>query len=70
MWIALLALREVTMALMLYSTNNVVISTQIWSLWRADTAQAAAIGVVLVIVVAVVWFLARKFLESRLVHPF
>jgi len=70
MWIALLALREVTMALMLYSTRNVVISTQIWSLWRADTAQAAALGVVLVIVVAVVWFLARKFLESRLVHPF
>lgn len=67
MWIALLALREVTMALMLYSSRNVVISTQIWSLWRADTAQAAALGVVLVIVIAVVWFSARKFLEKRLV---
>lgn len=70
MWIALLALREVTMALMLYSTRNVVISTQIWSLWRADTAQAAALGVVLVVVIAVVWFSARKFLERRLVVPF
>ena len=69
MWIALLALREVTMALMLYSSRNVVISTQIWSLWRADTAQAAALGVVLVIVIAVVWFSARKFLEKRLVYP-
>jgi iron(III) transport system permease protein len=69
MWIALLALREVTMALMLYSSRNVVISTQIWSLWRADTAQAAALGVVLVIVIAVVWFSARKFLEKRLLVP-
>ena len=68
MWIALLALREVTMALMLYSTRNVVISTQIWSLWRADTAQAAALGVVLVIVIAAVWFSARKFLERHLVY--
>jgi iron(III) transport system permease protein len=66
MWIALLALREVTMALMLYSTRNVVISTQIWSLWRADTGQAAALGVVLVVTVAVVWFTARRFLEKRL----
>ncbi len=69
MWIALLALREVTMALMLYSSRNVVISTQIWSLWRADTAQAAALGVVLVLVIAVVWFSARRFLEKRVVYP-
>ncbi|MDP2644243.1 MAG: iron ABC transporter permease [Desulfobacterales bacterium] len=67
MWIALLALREVTLALMLYSTRNVVISTQIWSLWRADMAQAAALGVVLVVVVAVVWFMARRFLEKHFV---
>jgi iron(III) transport system permease protein len=67
MWIALLALREVTLALMLYSTNNVVISTQIWSLWRADMAQAAALGVALVVVIAVVWFFARKILEKHLV---
>jgi len=66
MWIALLALREVTMALMLYSTRNVVISTQIWSLWRADTAQAAALGVVLVVVIAIVWFVARGILERRI----
>lgn len=69
MWIALLSLREVTMALMLYSTRNVVISTQIWSLWRADTAQAAALGVTLVVVIAVIWFAARRFLERRLAFP-
>jgi ABC-type Fe3+ transport system permease subunit len=42
------------MALMLYNPDTVVISTMIWSMWQnGRTTDAAALGVILIILSAV-----------------
>lgn len=52
-WVALLSLREVSMALFLQRPQNTVLSTQIWNYWMSTkTAEAAALGTMLVVVVA------------------
>ena len=54
-WIALLAYREVTMALALYTRDNVVVATVVWVLWgEGRISQVAALGVVLVLGAVVV----------------
>jgi iron(III) transport system permease protein len=49
-WIGMLSYREVTMALTLYTRNNVVISTVVWQFWSNGwIPQVSALGVVLII---------------------
>jgi iron(III) transport system permease protein len=48
-WISMLSYREVTMALTLYSRQNVVISTVVWQFWgNGWVPEVAALGVVLI----------------------
>jgi ABC-type Fe3+ transport system permease subunit len=47
------AMQELSMALMLYNPDTVVISTMIWSMWQnGRTADAAVLGVVLIMLSA------------------
>jgi len=46
-------MQELSMALMLYNPDTVVISTMIWSMWQnGRTADAAVLGVVLIMLSA------------------
>ncbi|HEY7062550.1 MAG TPA: hypothetical protein VII06_13805 [Chloroflexota bacterium] len=55
LWTALLAAREVSMALFLAGTNNRVFAVAVWILWQGGLlAYAAAAGVVLVLAMSVV----------------
>jgi iron(III) transport system permease protein len=48
LWVAVHAMQELSMALMLYNPDTVVLSTVIWSMWQnGKTADAAVLGVVL-----------------------
>ncbi len=59
LWTALLAAREVSMALFLAGTNNRVFAVAVWILWQGGLlAYAAAAGVVLVLAMSVVALLA------------
>jgi iron(III) transport system permease protein len=54
-WTALLSYREVTMPLFLQSPRNMVMATSIWQFWMAgDTAAAAALGVIMVVFMAII----------------
>ena len=45
-WVAVHAMQELSMALMLYNPSTVVVSTMIWSMWQnGRTADAAVLGV-------------------------
>lgn len=68
LWIGLLSYREVTMALVLRSTENVVLATLIWQLWTNGLApEVGALGVLLMAVAVLVAWLARD-LFARVVH--
>jgi iron(III) transport system permease protein len=48
LWVAVHAMQELSMALMLYNPDTVVVSTVIWSMWQnGKTADAAVLGVML-----------------------
>ena len=52
-WVAVHAMQELSMALMLYNPDTVVISTMIWSMWQnGKTADAAVLGVILIVLSA------------------
>ena len=52
-WVAVHAMQELSMALMLYNPDTVVISTMIWSMWQnGRTADAAVLGVILIVLSA------------------
>ena len=54
-WIGMLSYREVTMALTLYTRNNVVISTVVWQFWGSGwVPQVAALGVILILFATIV----------------
>ncbi len=54
-WIGMLSYREVTMALTLYTRNNVVVSTVVWQFWGSGwVPQVAALGVILILFAAIV----------------
>jgi iron(III) transport system permease protein len=56
-WTALLAYREVTMALFLIGPKNKVLSSEIWTLWdQSDIVTAAAIGVMMVLIGGIILF--------------
>ena len=52
-WVAVHAMQELSMALMLYNPETVVISTMIWSMWQnGRTMDASALGVILIMLSA------------------
>jgi iron(III) transport system permease protein len=65
LWIAVHAMRELSMALMLNSTSNNVISFLIWSHWEAgELRHACALGVVLILIMLAMTF-AGRYLATR-----
>lgn len=70
-WTALMAYRELTMAVLLASPKNPVLSTFIWSQWNGGgLGDAGAAGVMMVGVmsplVLTLWIFARK--QQRVIH--
>lgn len=54
-WTALLSYREVTMPLFLQGPRNMVMATSIWQFWMAgDITAAAALGVIMVLFMAII----------------
>jgi iron(III) transport system permease protein len=61
-FVALHALRDTTMALMLYTPSSRVISVLLWDTWQSgEVPRAAATGVVLMLATAVIIVLGRVF---------
>ena len=53
-WVAVHAMQELSMALMLYNPETVVVSTMIWSMWQnGRTTEAAVLGVILIMLSAI-----------------
>jgi iron(III) transport system permease protein len=53
LWVAVHAMQELSMAIMLYNPDTVVVSTMIWSMWQnGRTADAAVLGVLLTVLSA------------------
>lgn len=51
LWLALLSIRELTLASMLFSPKNITLSVVIWSLFSGgQTGQSAAVGMMLILV--------------------
>ena len=64
-FVALHALRETTMALMLYSPSSRVISLLMWDTWQSgDVNKATATGVVLMLATGAI-ILAGRFVDQR-----
>jgi iron(III) transport system permease protein len=56
-------IRDISLAILLYSPKSNVFAVVIWELWQAGTiAQVGAISVVLVVLLGVVTFAGRKYL--------
>jgi iron(III) transport system permease protein len=65
-WVAVHAMRELSMALMLNSTSNNVISFLIWSHWEAGALRhACALGVVLILIMLIMTFSGRYLATRR-----
>ena len=61
LWVVLLTYREVTMALVLGSPDNRVISTVIWALWsEGRVPQVSALGVVMMATFFILVLLLRR----------
>ncbi|MFC1893939.1 ABC transporter permease [Chloroflexota bacterium] len=65
-WAALLAYREVTIALFLQTPRNMVMATAIWQQWQGgNSAAAAAMGVIMVFAMGIVVLtLVRRFPQA------
>jgi iron(III) transport system permease protein len=65
-WVAVHAMQELSMALMLYNPDTVVVSTMIWSMWQnGRTTDAAALGVMLILLSAVLLLGGQLFARFR-----
>lgn len=66
LWLALLTYRELTVATFLSSTTSITLPVVIWSAWQSGIGQSAAEAilafVVMVPLVALYWFVTRRFL--------
>jgi iron(III) transport system permease protein len=65
LWIALLTFRELTLAVILSTPNNVTLPVVVWSQWEAGgMAQSSAIAVVMLaimsILVTIYWVVAGR----------
>ena len=67
LWTALLVFREVSMALLMTSPNNIVLSVRIWQQWAAGRyAEASALGVVLILIMGLLMLLLYRLAGGRL----
>ncbi|HEY8694249.1 MAG TPA: iron ABC transporter permease [Chloroflexota bacterium] len=67
LFICLLSYREVTVALLLRGSNNLVLSTLLWTLWTNGRAEeVGALGVVLIAVTLLIAWAARGLLSRGL----
>lgn len=58
----LLSIKNLTLALMLYTPRSTVLSTLVWNLWdKADTDQTAVVGVVMIGITLTLAILLRRF---------
>jgi len=66
-WVSIHAIRELSIALMLYSQGNEVLSVIIWNAWqeRAQIGQAAAFGVVMIVVSAALTLFGRGYASRQ-----
>ncbi|HLI21189.1 MAG TPA: iron ABC transporter permease [Stellaceae bacterium] len=65
LWIALLTFRELTLAVLLTTRDNITLPVVIWSLWLGGgLGDAAAVALVMLClmtpIIAIYWFVARK----------
>lgn len=68
LWIMLLSYREVTMALTLQGPGNMVVSTLVWQTWiNGWVPQVGALGVIIILVMAVFVTAFRVLFGGRLV---
>jgi iron(III) transport system permease protein len=66
LWVAVHAMQELSMAIMLYNPDTVVVSTMIWSMWQnGRTADAAVLGVLLTVLSALLLLSAYAFAYFR-----
>jgi iron(III) transport system permease protein len=64
-WVAIHAMRELSIALMLFSKRNLVISTILWQNWQEGHAGAtAALGVLLIFTLMVITTTGRIFVSK------
>jgi iron(III) transport system permease protein len=71
LWVAVHAARELSLVLMLYSRDNIVLSTIIWTSWQeqGDMGLAAVLGVILIVLSGAVTVLGRRYLvQSSNLH--
>ncbi len=65
-WVAVHAMQELSMALMLYNPETVVVSTMIWSMWQnGRTTDAAVLGVILILLSAILLLGGQLFAQLR-----
>ncbi len=65
-WVAVHAMREMSMALMLYSEKNAVVSTKLWMMWfDGEVGETGALGVALIGALIIVTFTGR-YIASKL----
>ena len=65
LWIALLAYRELTVAIMLSTPDNLTLPVVVWSIWlHGGLGQASAITIIMLIflapILAIYWLVARR----------
>lgn len=68
-WLLLfiVSFREFTLGMLLYRPENVVLGVHVWNLYeRGSVAEASALGFVMIVVVLVGGFLARRLLLPRI----
>ena len=65
-WVAVHAMQELSMALMLYNPKTIVVSTMIWSMWQnGRTTDAAVLGVILILFSALLLLGGQLFSSLR-----
>lgn len=65
LWIALLTYRELTLAILLSTPNNITLPVVVWSLWiGGGLGQASALTIIMLVllapIIAAYWFFARR----------
>ena len=68
-WTGLLVFREIGVALMLSASSNQVLSVRIWTAWeQGQLSEASALGVVMVLVMGIIIFVAQSVAGLRLIQ--
>jgi iron(III) transport system permease protein len=68
-WVLLLSFREVTMAVMLSSSDSVVLPVQIWILWNRALHQEASASAVMLALIALLLMVSMRRVIQRISSP-